>query len=798
VTKRYAFLLAVTASLCVPTDAGASGYANAVLADSPQIYWRLAEQSGTKTVDSSPSRADGTFMHWDATTFAAELRQANAVDSPITGDPNDKAQRFVDDTYAETTVMPSVTTGAVEFWMRKDAPSNTDSNTVWRSSSPVPYGQEHWTIGQAGEAGTHYDLGGQGFGPMNGWIASDADWHYYVARWTTTGIELWRDAAMIYSTSNCCTRASRADEPFRVGNVLRQGAGSSWSLDEVATYPDLSPQRINTHFAARFAPTNLTRPNVTPADPAYYQRGAELTASHGTWSRNPSFSYQWLRCRPDGSACESVGSAGGDRYVLTAADVGQRLRVRVTAFDTHGSDTAESDLSPIVRPMAPVPQDAPEISAPDPLRDGVTVTTSPGTWGGDAADRYDYQWMRCQPAGGGCTEIPGALGFSYTAGADDVDRVLRVRVTASNAGGSSASESGESVVVAAMPLANAQRPTIRGIARQGELLTGDDGQWAGTRPQIQRAWLRCAASCARIRGANESTYEITGDDVGATIEYQVTMSNSANQLTLVSDPVGPVGASHETSTPPAQGRSADRDASTSPPDVGPENGRNLAGAPVLSLQFAANQRALETVSFGEPSALTGRLVNERGEPIVDAVVAIDERASVANDYRRVGEVTTDHSGSYALWLAPGPSRIVRATYRSHRSDRDPSATAQTQIAVLAGGRMRAVSAKLTLGEQAVFRGHLVGGPFPTNGIPVTLEAKDGPRWSEVARRRTTRDGAFEFRYRFCRTVRSYSYEFRVSIGQTAGWPYDPGATNATRVRVRVPRRISPAIVRRCK
>ena len=69
--------------------------------------------------------------------------------------------------------------------------------------------------------------------------------------------------------------------------------------------------------------------------------------------------------------------------------------------------------------------------------------------------------------------------------------------------------------------------------------------------------------------------------------------------------------------------------------------------------------------------------------------------------------------------------------------------------------------------------------FPASGIPVTLEAKDGPRWAQVARTRTIADGQFTFRYRFCKTVRTYTYGFRVSIGQTAGWPYDPGATNQT-------------------
>jgi hypothetical protein len=159
---------------------------------------------------------------------------------------------------------------------------------------------------------------------------------------------------------------------------------------------------------------------------------------------------------------------------------------------------------------------------------------------------------------------------------------------------------------------------------------------------------------------------------------------------------------------------------------------------------------------------------------------------------------SNHDGVYTARLGPGPSRMVRAAYRTRRFDRDPAATAQAELAVAASGLLDPVRKRLRLGDEAVFRGRLAGAPFPTNGIPVALQAKDGPRWSEVARGRSARDGTFEFRYRFCRTVRSYTYGFRVSIGQTAGWPYDPGTTNTAKLHVSVPHRLSTAAIRKCR
>jgi hypothetical protein len=216
------------------------------------------------------------------------------------------------------------------------------------------------------------------------------------------------------------------------------------------------------------------------------------------------------------------------------------------------------------------------------------------------------------------------------------------------------------------------------------------------------------------------------------------------------------------------------------------------------LQFTSNQRAVDTVPFGQTTYVGGRLVNERGEPIAEASIAVEARSAVGGDFHGLADVLTDRDGDFRLQIGPGPSRIVRASYRSHRLDRDASATAQVQLAVLATGLLQAQRRRLTLGDQAVFRGRLAGDPFPASGIPVTLEAKDGPRWAQVARGRTSRDGQFTFRYRFCKTVRTYTYGFRVSIGQTAGWPYDPGATNQTRVQVRVPRRVTKRIAARCR
>ena len=819
--RRWALAsLAATLSLAGSAgDAFASGYANAVLADNPQLYWRLGEDASTGTATDRAGHYDGTYTRWNPGKGTSQPRTASPVPSALPADP-DGAQAFPMNTYVETPPLPAFDTGAIEFWMRNtstapEASPPGNANMLWRGSDPPP-STGYWSLSGQGYAccdgalstpafinGTLVDYGGTIF--SSGWMREEPAWHHYVARWTSTTIELWRDGQQFGSISTCCGQTSPAGERIRIGNVDHTGAttGATWELDDVAVYADLPPARIAVHYEARFAPT-VTRPPTILEPSGGYQRGAELHFDRGQWT-GPAAGYfvRWLRCRPDGTGCAPITGAISDTYALQSSDVGQRLALRLTVANEAGSDVAESELTPVVQPMAPSSQTPPVVASPAVIRDGNALTTTPGTWSGDPPDRYDYAWSRCDPSGGACEPITGANDYAYTASADDVGHSLRAVVTAINLGGSGSATSDPTSVVQALPPENTRPPAIRGVAREGELLAGDDGIWGGSHPGFHRAWLRCAMSCAQIPGVSDTSYQLTRDDIGFTVRYQVTATNNAGEITALSEPLGPVASARDDSAatvppPVVVAPTPGGPTSSSLVDNGPENGRNLAGTPSLSLQFTSNQRALETLPFGQAAVLSGRVTNERGESIPGATITMEERPTVGGDFHLIGDVLSDQEGSYSAQVGPGPSRLIRATYRSHRLDRDPAATAQVQLAVAASGQLGAVRKRLRLGDQAVFRGRLVGDPFPSTGVPVTLEAKDGPRWSEVARQRTSRAGAFEFRYRFCRTIRSYTYAFRVSIGQTAGWPYDPGGTNTTRVLVRVPRRSSRATVRRCR
>jgi hypothetical protein len=197
--------------------------------------------------------------------------------------------------------------------------------------------------------------------------------------------------------------------------------------------------------SSKAAPTNSLRPTIA----GDAREGSTLTAYRGNWRNSPtSFAYQWLRCNSAGGACASIANATNLRYTATSADVGLRLRVRVTASNKDGSSSATSNATAVVRPAGsgPVSRSAPVVTGATVV--GSTLSASNGSWRGTTPIRYAYQWQRCDETGGSCGDIAGATAKTYVLSAADVGRRMRVRVTASNSRGSASAFSGATDLVA--------------------------------------------------------------------------------------------------------------------------------------------------------------------------------------------------------------------------------------------------------------------------------------------------------------------------------------------------------------
>jgi hypothetical protein len=186
---------------------------------------------------------------------------------------------------------------------------------------------------------------------------------------------------------------------------------------------------------------------------------------------------------------------------------------------------------------------------------GNTLQASPGSWSPSAGVTFGYRWLRCDPAGGDdssektCAAIDGATRQSYTIASGDIGKRLRVRVTATNTGGTTQATSAATSVVATPggKPASSSAPTISGSPVVGSKLVGAPGSWVGDAPiAYSYQWLRCDSAgnaCNAIAGRTSSEYTPVDADQGKTLRLKVVARNSRGNADAFSTATDAVQAS---------------------------------------------------------------------------------------------------------------------------------------------------------------------------------------------------------------------------------------------------------------
>jgi hypothetical protein len=229
----------------------------------------------------------------------------------------------------------------------------------------------------------------------------------------------------------------------RLAAVLAAAASLLWAATALAAVP------VNTS-----APTITGTANV----------GETLTAQNGTWDNSPtSFEYRWLRCNSAGDSCVGIPGATDKTYKVVGADMGHRLRVRVTAINADGSANARSAPTAIVQQLSAAPKNTERPTISGTARVGQALTANNGSWSGNPTS-FGYQWQRCDADGSNCGNIAGSTSRTYTVRTADLGFRLRVEVTARNDKGTGTATSGVTAIVQpATPITNS-RPTLRIIS----------------------------------------------------------------------------------------------------------------------------------------------------------------------------------------------------------------------------------------------------------------------------------------------------------------------------------------------
>jgi hypothetical protein len=109
-----------------------------------------------------------------------------------------------------------------------------------------------------------------------------------------------------------------------------------------------------------------------------------------------------------------------------------------------------------MRTAAPVNTALPTISGTPTV--GQTLTASDGTWS-NAPTSFAYQWLRCNGGGNNCANVANGTQKTYTLVGADAGNTMRVRVTATNADGSTPAQSAQTAAVAPANSSSAPKNT---------------------------------------------------------------------------------------------------------------------------------------------------------------------------------------------------------------------------------------------------------------------------------------------------------------------------------------------------
>ena len=272
------------------------------------------------------------------------------------------------------------------------------------------------------------------------------------------------------------------------------------------------------------------RPNTpatgTPTISGTVQVGETLTAyTSGIEDQdglnNVAYTYQWLADDAD------IAGARAATYTLTDTEEGKVIKVRVSFTDDAGHEeelTSAPTGTVEGRPNTSA-TGQPTILGTAQVGETLTADTSAiADADGLSGVTYGYQWL----ADG--VDIAGSTAGTYTLNAADEGKTIQVAVSfTDDAGNEEELTSAATATVKARPNRPATgQPTIEGTTHVGETLTASTSGIADqdglTSVTYGYQWL---ADGVDIAGVTDSTYTLTDDEEGKSIQVRVSFTDDA-------------------------------------------------------------------------------------------------------------------------------------------------------------------------------------------------------------------------------------------------------------------------------
>ena len=357
--------------------------------------------------------------------------------------------------------------------------------------------------------------------------------------WSSTQVTFniqWFSCSTSLSTS-CVAQAGRTTGTYLISasDLTKYVRASVTALDATGG---------STVFTSLIGPV-VTPPqaSVLPVITGVATPGSVLQATRGTWSgaATTGDQYQWLRCTSvDTSNCTVISTGSVNTYTVQNSDTGFRLAVNVIVRDiTNRISGSAKSLTTQAVLGSPTVSSTPTFTSN--LYVGGTATLDRGTWSTAGNTTYLYQWQRCSTQSiTACLNISGATTASYLVSQLDLNKYLRVAVTAINEVGGSTIYSGFSAQVAATaPPVNTNIPIVSGSPFETSIINVvSKGQWSGIEEsKLLTQWQICttAISCSDIPSATSPTYTAISADVGKTIRVKIIAPYSQKNVEVFSN-----------------------------------------------------------------------------------------------------------------------------------------------------------------------------------------------------------------------------------------------------------------------
>jgi hypothetical protein len=205
---------------------------------------------------------------------------------------------------------------------------------------------------------------------------------------------------------------------------------------------------------------------------------------------------------------------------------------------------------------------------------------------------------------------------------------------------------------------------------------------------------------------------------------------------------------------------------------------HVTGSPVTGLSAAKisiDGSTKMVANYGRSVRMSGTLRTNTGEPIAGARIesAFDSKAATRSQVNRV--VHTDADGRFSFSTRALASRSWTLTNQDTGARLAGKLKVRSRIALRASrNRIRSLGKMRLTGR--------IPSERAKHGASVAIKVKNGSRWRTVAVVRATREGHFEFNYRFTRVSRA-TLRFRAAALKSSDLPV--AATPSRSVSIRV-------------